>query len=105
MCYLANAADDTPEPFVEAPSLNTTRLRRLGDDLRNRMHDIARVVEGRRQGDPNFTSAACNRMYLSLALNVSDDIVRSLKEVESEVLPRPVGSDRLPATVSPGALA
>jgi hypothetical protein len=104
MCFLNSISDDTPGASSQDLGISTNTLRWIGDDLRNRMHDVARMVEGRRDGDLNFASGACNRMYLTLARNALDEITRSLKDVEAEVLPRPVPDSRLPAVASVGSL-
>lgn len=114
-CYLFSPADNTPEPLRAAPSLTLARLHREQDALHQHAGNTRRMLEARRAEDPSYTPAVV-RMTLSAARNTAEAFLRTLNEVEAEVLPvralpvakpfgRRVSDSSLPATVSPGALA
>ncbi|KAA0117844.1 hypothetical protein CIW48_26945 [Methylobacterium sp. P1-11] len=99
MCYLNSASDDTPEPRSRANRISPIRLRRERDDLHNLTGDVVRMLEGHQAGDVGFTGAG-TRLTLAATLNALEGFIQRVRDVEAEVLPRPVASDRLPAVAS-----
>jgi len=103
MCYLVSPSDDAPEPRNLPNRLSPVRLRRERDDLHNLTGDVVRMLEGHQAGDAGFTGAG-TRLTLAATLNALEGFIQRVRDVEAEVLPRPVGSDRLPAVASVGSL-
>lgn len=103
MCYLSSASDDMPEPRNLPNRLSPVRLRRERDDLHNLTGDVVRMLEGHQAGDVGFTGAG-TRLTLAATLNALEAFIQRVREVEGEMLPKPVLSDRLPAVASVGIL-
>lgn len=113
--FLVSPTDDAPSPISPATALTLARMHREQDTLHLQAGNVRRMLEARRAEDPSYTPAVV-RMTLSAARNTAEAFLRTLNEVEAEVLPvralpvakpfgRRVSDSSLPATVSPGALA
>lgn len=112
--YLVSPTDDTPEPQRAAPALTLARMHREQDGLHLHAGNVRRMLEARRAEDPGYTPAVV-RMTLAAARNSAEAFLRTLDEVEAEVLPvrplpvskpfgRRVPDSALPAVVSTGSL-
>ncbi|MCJ2084439.1 hypothetical protein MKK88_00315 [Methylobacterium sp. E-005] len=109
--FLVSPTDDAPTPLNQAPSLTLARLHREQDSLHMQSGNVRRMLEARRAEDPSYTLAVV-RMTLAAARNTAEAFLRTLDEVEAEVLPvrplpvaKPFGrrsaDAALPAVVSP----
>lgn len=112
MCYLSTPSDDKPDALVRYNPVILARLLREEHTLHLHAGNVRRMLEARRAEDPSYTPAVV-RMTLAAARNTAEAFLRTLDEVEAEVLPakplpvsKPFGRRRvpdaaLPATVSP----
>ncbi|KTS02513.1 hypothetical protein SB2_25525 [Methylobacterium radiotolerans] len=100
MCYLNSIADDMPARKAAEPKPAINSLLREADFVSRDAGNAIRMLEAYRNDEAGWPPSV-RRMHVAAALNSAEAWLKSLREIEAEVLP--VRS--LPAVVSPAGVA